>query len=80
MAKGQITIPVAMRRALGITPSTLLELTLVDDTIVVSKLPRNSDRDVRIYTDEEIAEFLNEDKLSPADAQWVREMLGAKLL
>jgi hypothetical protein len=69
-----------MRRALGITPSTLLELTLVDDTIVVTRIPRASERDIRIYTDEEIAEFLEEDKLSPADAEWVREMLGAKLL
>ncbi|MGH2603028.1 MAG: AbrB/MazE/SpoVT family DNA-binding domain-containing protein, partial [Dehalococcoidia bacterium] len=74
--KGQITIPIAMRRALGINESSLLELTLVGDQIVISKLAPYADQGVRIYTDEEIAEFLEEDKI-PADlAEWARARFG----
>jgi bifunctional DNA-binding transcriptional regulator/antitoxin component of YhaV-PrlF toxin-antitoxin module len=72
MAKGQITIPVAMRRALGITNETLLEVSLQGDQIVISKLSLKSDHPVRIYTDEEIAEFLEADKISPELAAWVQ--------
>lgn len=72
LAKGQITIPIAMRRALGITDTTLLEVSLEGDQIVISKLSLEPDHPVRIYTDDEIAEFLEADKISPELAAWVR--------
>jgi len=75
LAKGQITIPVGIRRALGIDESTLLEIRLDGEQIVITKLPQST-REVRLYTDEEIRAFLAEDVISPADAAWVQQMLA----
>ena len=75
LAKGQITIPVTMRRALGIDETTPLRIRLEGDEIVISKLI-DSGRPVRLYTDEEIEAFLAEDILTPADAEWVQQMLA----
>jgi AbrB family looped-hinge helix DNA binding protein len=74
LAKGQITIPVGIRRALGIDETTLLQVTLEGERIVITKVPEPR-RDMRLYTDEEIQEFLAEDALSPAEAEWVQQML-----
>lgn len=74
LAKGQITIPVIMRRALGIDETTLLRIRLEGDDIVISKLPE-AGPSVRLYTDEEIEAFLAEDVLTPADAEWVQQLL-----
>jgi AbrB family looped-hinge helix DNA binding protein len=79
LAKGQITIPVAMRRALGITETSMLLIRLEGEQIVISKLGATSDEDVRLYSDVELAEFLAEDVIEPADAEWVRQMLAADL-
>ncbi len=75
LAKGQITIPVTIRRALGIDETTPLRIRLEGDEIVISKLS-GSDGPVRLYTDEEIEAFLAEDILTPADAVWVQHMLA----
>jgi hypothetical protein len=69
-----------MRQALGITESSLLQLKLVGDVIVISKLPVESEREPRIYTDEEIAQFFEDDKLSPELAEWARRRLGGRVL
>lgn len=73
MPKGQITILAAMRRALGIDESSLLEIRLDGDRLVISKLVERDDESVRIFTDEEIAAFMEEDKISPELADWVRD-------
>jgi bifunctional DNA-binding transcriptional regulator/antitoxin component of YhaV-PrlF toxin-antitoxin module len=75
LAKGQITIPVSMRRALGIDETTPLRIRLEGEDIVISKL-QGPDPTVRLYTDEEIEAFLAEDVLTPADAEWVQQMLA----
>jgi len=80
LAKGQITIPVAIRRALGITESSLLEVSLRGDKIVISKLAAQPDESFRIYSDEEIEEFLVEDKISPTTAERVRELMRSGLV
>ena len=80
LAKGQITIPIAMRRALGITDSSLLQLRLIGNVIIISKLPVESEREPRIYSDEEIAQFLEDDRLSPELADWARRRLGGRIL
>lgn len=38
-AKGQFVLPVAMRKALGITPDTNLHISLEDKVITISPLP-----------------------------------------
>lgn len=78
LAKGQITIPIAIRRALGITESSLLEVRLEGNKIVISKL--EPDGSFRVYSDDEIAEFLEEDKITPEIADRVRELMRAGLV
>ncbi len=70
MIGGHIAIPDAMRHALGLDDLALLEIRLDGDHLIISKLGEGSDNDIRIYTDEEIAEFLEDDKLPPDLAEW----------
>ena len=80
LPKGQITIPVAIRRALGITESSLLEVSLEGDRVVISKLDQPTSESLRVYSDEEIAEFLDEDRITTDVADRVRELLRAGLV
>jgi AbrB family looped-hinge helix DNA binding protein len=79
LPKGQITIPVAIRRALGIDETSLLEVGLENGKIVISKVEIDREPAVREYSDEEIATFLEEDTISPELAQWVRERYPPRL-
>jgi bifunctional DNA-binding transcriptional regulator/antitoxin component of YhaV-PrlF toxin-antitoxin module len=74
--KGQITIPIAMRRALGITDETLLQLSLEGDRITISKLPLRKTDELGIYSDEELAEYLEADRIPPEVADWARNNFG----
>jgi len=80
LPKGQITIPVAIRRALGITELSLLEVSLQGDKIVISKLGLPAEGGFRVYSDEEVAEFLAEDKITPNTARRVRELMRSGLV
>jgi bifunctional DNA-binding transcriptional regulator/antitoxin component of YhaV-PrlF toxin-antitoxin module len=75
---GKVAIPPEMQRELGIEDAALLELLLTEDAIVIRRYRPESPASGRSYTDEEIAAFLKEDQL-PADENWVRQMLDAKL-
>jgi AbrB family looped-hinge helix DNA binding protein len=72
-SEGQITIPASMRRALGIDETSLLEIRLDGDHLTISNLTRHNGEHVRVFSDEEIAEFMEEDKISPELAEWARE-------
>ena len=80
LPKGQITIPIAIRRELDITESSLLEIALEGERIVISKLDPSGDLAPRLYSDAEIAEFLAEDRISPETAERVRELMRAGLV
>ncbi|MBI4494366.1 MAG: AbrB/MazE/SpoVT family DNA-binding domain-containing protein [Chloroflexi bacterium] len=80
MPKGQVTIPIAIRRALGIDESSLLEVSLEGDRIVISKLGGQPEGAFRVYSDEEVAQFLEEDKLTPEIAERVRALMQAGLV
>lgn len=80
LPKGQITIPVAMRRALGITEDTLLEVALDGDRIVVSKLVTAAGKGFRLYDDDEVKALLDEDQLSPEAAERVRDLMRRGLV
>jgi AbrB family looped-hinge helix DNA binding protein len=79
LSKGQITLPVAIRRALGIDETSLLEVALDNDRVVISKLADHA-ASVRLYSDEEIDEFLEEDKITPEIAQRVRRLMRDALV
>ena len=74
LAKGQITISSAFRESLGIDAETLLSITLVEDHLEVTPL-RQSEDALRRYTEEDIARFLEEDKLDEETARRVRELV-----
>ena len=74
LAKGQITIPNEFREALGIDAETLLSITLVEDHLEVAPLRQGEDA-LRRYTEEDIARFLEEDKLDEETARRVRELV-----
>ena len=74
LAKGQITIPNEFRAALGIDAETLLSISLVEDHLEVTPL-RPGEEALRRYTEEDIARFLEEDKLDEETARRVRELL-----
>ena len=73
LAKGQITIPTEFREALGIEAETLLSVSLVGDHLELAPL-RPGD-ELRRYAEDDIARFLEEDKLDQATADWVLELI-----
>ncbi|MDO8749606.1 MAG: AbrB/MazE/SpoVT family DNA-binding domain-containing protein [Dehalococcoidia bacterium] len=75
LAKGQVTIPSEFREALGIDTATLLSISLVGDHLELVPL-RLGEEDLRRYTEDDIARFLEEDKLDQGTARQVRELLG----
>ncbi|MBM3933778.1 MAG: AbrB/MazE/SpoVT family DNA-binding domain-containing protein [SAR202 cluster bacterium] len=73
-SKGQVTIPNEFREALGIEAETLLSIYLVGDHLEIT--PLGYEDSLRRYTDEDIARFLEEDKIDPELAKKVDEMLA----
>lgn len=74
--KGQVTLPVAVRRQLRVTPETLLDVSVENEKIVLRPIYLNEvDVDTRIYTSEEIDEFLAADKISAEDAAFFKQIL-----
>jgi AbrB family looped-hinge helix DNA binding protein len=72
--KGQITIPNEFREALGITTDTLLTVSIVDDHLEIAPLVDRGS--IRRYSEEDIARFLEEDRLDPDTAQRVRDLVA----
>jgi AbrB family looped-hinge helix DNA binding protein len=73
-ARGQITIPSEFRRSLGLTDGSLLQMRLVGDKIEIRSL-RVADPLLREYTEAEMQQFLEEDKIDEATAAAVRRLL-----
>ena len=74
LAKGQVTIPSEFREVLGIGAETLLSVYLVGDHLEIVPL-RQGEEGLRRYTEEDIARFLEEDKLDQETARRVRDLL-----
>jgi AbrB family looped-hinge helix DNA binding protein len=74
---GQITIPAEFRRLLDIGPDTLLKVTLCEGSIEIRPLElAGQARPLRDYSLEEIEQFIAEDKLDPATATKVKNLLA----
>ena len=74
---GQITIPAEFRRLLDIGPDTLLKVTLCEGSIEIRPLAIAGEAgSLRDYSLEEIEQFVAEDKLDPATADKVKNMLA----
>ncbi len=74
LAKGQVTIPSEFRDALGIDAETLLSVSLVGDHLELIPL-RQEQAALRRYTDQDIARFLEEDRLDIETANRVQDVL-----
>ena len=80
LSKGQITIPIAFRKQLGITENTILGIVLKEGKIEISPLrPVEQEKTLREYSDAEIRQFLKEDRIAPQTAARVRRLLGKKI-
>lgn len=73
-SKGMVTIPKEFRSKLGITDESLLEARLVDDGVLFVKV--NYIPKPELYSDTEIKEWMNEDKLDSATLKKVKKLLG----
>jgi hypothetical protein len=60
--------------------SSLLEVSLEGERIIISNLEVASEKGFRVYSDAEIAEFLEEDRISPEAAERVRKLMRAGLV
>jgi len=79
LAKGQITLPVAFRRKLGIDATTILRVVLKQGKIEISPWrPPAEDERLRMYSSAKIRQFLKEDRLDAKTAARVRRLLERK--
>ena len=77
LSRGQITIPIEFRRKLGIEDNTILNLTLKGNKIEITPavVREVGEEELREYTDEEISQFLQEDKIDQKTARAVKKLL-----
>lgn len=77
LSRGQITIPIEFRRKLGIEANTVLNLTLKGNKIEITPavVREVGEEELREYTDEEISQFLQEDKIDQETARAVKRLL-----
>ena len=77
LSRGQITIPVEFRKKLGIDTNTILSLALRGNKIEITPaIVREVDEEeLREYTDEEISQFLRDDKIDQETARTVKRLL-----
>ena len=78
LSRGRITIPVEFRQKLKIGEDTILDLTLMDNKIYITPLALidKSEKDIRNYTNNEIAEFLLEDKIDQKTEKILKKLLS----
>jgi len=77
LSRGQITIPIEFRKKLGIDSNTILSLSLKGNKIeIVPAIVREvDDEDLREYTDKEISQFLQDDKIDQETVRTVKRLL-----
>ena len=75
-SRGQITIPVEFRRQLGLDEGDLLQMTLREGKMEIEPVVTDVDKVLRDYTEEEIRQFLEEDRIDRDTAVAVRRLLA----
>ena len=78
LSRGQITIPVGFRKKLGIDTNTILNLALRGNKIEITPaiIREVDEEELREYTDKEISQFLQEDKIDQETARTVKRLLA----
>jgi len=73
LGNGLVTIPKAMREKAGIKEGDVAKATLVGDKIIIE--PRASAQDYRVFTDEQVAQWLKDGTLSPEETAQLGDLL-----
>ncbi len=74
--KGQVSIPKAVLKRVGISGETPLLVETTEDGAIV--LRQAAVYPVEIYSSERISEFLDEDRMTPDTARRLKNRLGKK--
>jgi len=78
-SRGQITLPTDFRRKLGLAEGDLLRMTLIGEKIEIQPV-RTADARLRQYTEAEVQQFLEDDKIDAETAAAVRRLLATDAL
>ncbi len=78
LSRGQITIPIEFRKKLGIGSNTILNLSLKGNKIEITPamVREFNEEELREYTDKEISQFLQDDKIDKNTARIVKKLLS----
>jgi len=75
-ARGQITLPTEFRKRLGLAEGDLLQISLAGDRIEIRPVVPPGQK-LREYTEAEIQQFLEEDRIDEGTAAAVRRLLAS---
>lgn len=75
-SRGQITLPAEFRQRLGLAEGDLLQISLVGDRIEIRPVIPPAQK-LREYTEAEIEQFLEEDRIDQDTAAAVRRLLAS---
>lgn len=74
LAKGQVTIPASFRRELGIKENTLFQAELKEEGVFLKPINLDwTEKYIRQFSNEEIKEWLKEDKLDNKTLQKLKK-------
>lgn len=78
LSRGQITIPVEFRKKLGINKNTILNIVLKGKKIEITPavVREVNEEELWEYTDKEISQFLQDDKIDQETARTVKRLLA----
>lgn len=76
--KGMVTIPIDFREELGIGKNSLLKAKLTKNGVLFIKLDFVSKPKEDLYTNEEVKEWMEEDKLDYKTLKKLEKLLGKK--
>ena len=74
--KGMVTIPREFREKLGIDANCLLEARLVENGVTFIKLEYKKTVDVEIYSDKQVEEWLEDDKIDPKLSKKIKKLFS----
>lgn len=77
-SRGQVTLPREFRQQLGLEEGDLIQMRLVEGGIEIT--PLAPEQPQRLYTEAEIGQFLEDDRIDEETAVAIRRMLAEGVL
>ena len=77
-SRGQITLPKSVRQQANVDADTFLDVSVKGKDIILRPVQfvEDRDEDLRDYSDAQIKELLEDDKISKENAEFVNKLLG----